>query len=1129
MANVLELILNAVDNTSKTLQNIQANGANLEKQLTANWKAIGLAAAAAGAGLEVLARKQGELAEQTSKVSIATGLTEQELNELARSVAGAGDSIGETLTVMQTGAEQGLKSAEALEEYASYWDLVGDASGENSEALAAAAVSLESFGISAENISDSADAFGYVLNNTTLSLGEFEGICSRVGPSVSDLGLSIDDMAIIMDSLEERGITGKKAISAITDAAKAADGDINKFASALGISTTALSTAEQATDGYAMKLDDMATAHDENITAIEKMSSYLGELQYKYGDLIVQASALAPALMAVGPAIKVFDVLTTSVAAAGGVIPLLTTSLVGVGAAILPLLPLIAGLAAAVAVAYVAWKTNFLGIRDITAQAGDFIKDRVSTIKDTLSDLGEAVAPSIDKLKSAFGNLFTSLDNLFKKFTGGVGIIEAVGKAFEFLGKAADVVIRAFGGALITVITAVADGLSKLADFASRVVDWFTKLASNPLVSFFADLARAAFNVGSAFLDSLLPAAENTNTALESQQGTVQTVSEAYDEFGNTVTTTAQSVSSATGSMASSVASSSSQMVNSVNGIAVAYQNMIASIQSFVRDATGAWQGLQEITTITGENGGGVNYWYNESTGIWEQMVPAADGQGYVPIGSPNAATGTGSSSTTTGTGSSSTTTADDSYTIGDNKYDPTPEIEGDWTEDPDYTGFINTGSYSGGIPSPHGHNTSTEQPLYITQQTGANGKVYNQAYYADASQDNAVWGVNISPEDIAQWIGEGVALYEYDPSNYMGGYQGDLITDAVQDQTDALETMADQTETLTSTTYDWMDATDSATSALDTAASAQDGYSSSLYDTSGASDIAASASDGLTGSLYRTATAAGKSLAAMDTMGAGMVTGMESTSNSVLGTFAAMGAGAAQSTGYISDICANLFGSIQNKAIAAMSAISGSSCADGSCGTLSTSTGGAGSPILTDGTSRTGLNCGGILPGSGIYDMGESWTTGSGSFTTTTAYDYTSSSLFDGILNPFLASLYPAMAEGGDVTRGGFALVGERGPEFLNLPAGATVTPLNNHGNPMAHIEEIIARHEQEREQHQQEWAAKIVDRVVSKLGGRGGGGDVHLHGVFIADKSGLMKLQKELENVKILEDTRRGRKVTA
>ena len=59
------------------------------------------------------------------------------------------------------------------------------------------------------------------------------------------------------------------------------------------------------------------------------------------------------------------------------------------------------------------------------------------------------------------------------------------------------------------------------------------------------------------------------------------------------------------------------------------------------------------------------------------------------------------------------------------------------------------------------------------------------------------------------------------------------------------------------------------------------------------------------------------ETLAAMNTMGAGMVTGMDSTSNSVLGTFAAMGAGAAQSTGYISDICANLFGSIQNQAIA--------------------------------------------------------------------------------------------------------------------------------------------------------------------------------------------------------------------
>lgn len=38
-----------------------------------------------------------------------------------------------------------------------------------------------------------------------------------------------------------------------------------------------------------------------------------------------------------------------------------------------------------------------------------------------------------------------------------------------------------------------------------------------------------------------------------------------------------------------------------------------------------------------------------------------------------------------------------------------------------------------------------------------------------------------------------------------------------------------------------------------------------------------------------------------------------------------------------------------------------------------------------------------------------------------------------------------PLLAEGGDINRGGMAIVGEAGPELLNLPTGARVTPLGN------------------------------------------------------------------------------------
>jgi hypothetical protein len=40
-----------------------------------------------------------------------------------------------------------------------------------------------------------------------------------------------------------------------------------------------------------------------------------------------------------------------------------------------------------------------------------------------------------------------------------------------------------------------------------------------------------------------------------------------------------------------------------------------------------------------------------------------------------------------------------------------------------------------------------------------------------------------------------------------------------------------------------------------------------------------------------------------------------------------------------------------------------------------------------------------------------------------------------------------PLLAEGGIVTRPGSAVVGEEGPELLNLPSGASVVPLNQAG----------------------------------------------------------------------------------
>ena len=98
--NVVEIIIRAIDQMSGTLDKIGKSGGDLQTKLVANWKAIGLAAAAAGAGLELLARQQGELSRQTDQAAITTGMTSAEVNQLARDVADASTSIEEALDLI---------------------------------------------------------------------------------------------------------------------------------------------------------------------------------------------------------------------------------------------------------------------------------------------------------------------------------------------------------------------------------------------------------------------------------------------------------------------------------------------------------------------------------------------------------------------------------------------------------------------------------------------------------------------------------------------------------------------------------------------------------------------------------------------------------------------------------------------------------------------------------------------------------------------------------------------------------------------------------------------------------------------------------------------------------------------
>ncbi len=616
MANTLELIIKAVDQASGVLTNIgNAADTAIQKSQTATEKAagfiqnnaktittVGVTAAAAGAGLEALARDQQDLSASTRDLADDLGFTEDQMRDLVNATAGTTMSIADTIAVMDLGYRQGLRSAEQLQEYAAYWRSVSAATGESAPELAAAAASLNAVGISADNVSDSSGALGYIMENTTLSVSEFLGFVGKTAPTLNDMGLSIEDAAMMVGALEEKGIMGKKAVAALTEAFQTATPNTDDFKDAahelgkendtlasrnrdLALSTKSLEQdrkeaitnldeltkkgkdENETQEEYELrlerariklaeinnkindntkeynnniakinsntenikintgKLDDNRTGQEklfealgitnqqfdnqkkainesstaiadgarfveESRTMMQGLQSAVSEAAYAHGTLIENISGLAPVLMGAGglltvlpKAVEWIEKLGSSSSTAGGIIAGLSAP----GGALTSVVTFltgpwglaIAGAITAAVLLYEAYKTNFMGIRDVVDGAKEWISDRFDAIKEAAEPLKEKLGEACSKIGDAFGRLYDKIDEVWQKITGGSTIIDTLAGFFDGLGKVIDTLAGILVDVFIFYIDKSVEAIEGFIDAIILVIDWFENLGEN--------------------------------------------------------------------------------------------------------------------------------------------------------------------------------------------------------------------------------------------------------------------------------------------------------------------------------------------------------------------------------------------------------------------------------------------------------------------------------------------------------------------------------------------------------------------------------------------------------------------------------------------------------------------------
>jgi len=399
MANQVEITITAdPKNAEAGIKKVKTGFQGMKDSIVKNRKAIGLGMVAMGAGIEAVAQKQAGLTESTRKLANATQFSEGEIRTMATSLSNATFPLDSVLGLMELGAQQGLESAAALKAYAGFWDTVGDATGLSAEALAKSGAALAAVGIEVGNEKDLLGAFGLITQESTQSVQDFLDGISKLAPEMSAMGISVDEAAVIMTTMErELGLTARTARTEFKEALEQSETGLAGVLEQLGLSESQLATYQAKLEGSTGVIQANADAHASTKTVMDKLKSSFGDLVFANGAMIEKASMLAPIFMAAGPIVAGFS----------GIVGFMTPivhgaklALIGLNLSLGPIALVIIGIGLAIVAAILIWK-NWDKI--ILA-----LKKTLEVLKATFKTVFDFIRSIVSKVFSAITDIYNS-------------------------------------------------------------------------------------------------------------------------------------------------------------------------------------------------------------------------------------------------------------------------------------------------------------------------------------------------------------------------------------------------------------------------------------------------------------------------------------------------------------------------------------------------------------------------------------------------------------------------------------------------------------------------------------------------------------------------------------------------
>ena len=473
-------------------------------------KVAGAAMTGVGVGMIALTDSSKKTNAVIMQTSLQLGTSAEEMRELTLATANVTFPIEEVTASFDLLTRAGMTNKDEIATTATAFDTLGDAIGMNaSEVTDIMIPAFNAFGLELADAGDYTDIFTHLSRNTTVELADFSSMVNYLAADLGTMDLTMQDSVAVMEALADKGIKGSAATREFRTAVSGADGDVDLFYDALGLTKDEVGEYSDKISDSTGITDDFAEAANTQYGVMDDVKHGLSELTLKYGSMLEPLDAMGPAMSAMGPIMMAassmnFGMVTPLLAHAGAA-----------WASIAPYLAIILPIIAVIAIFYILEKkfgvvTKIVEIaKETFGKLVDFLKggftDKVEGVKNLIGMFGDKLLIFLGPIglviyafknweeilgivTGVFNSIMSYIAGLYSKFRdAGANIVQSLIDGIKSLiNKPAELIKDALGSIsdMLPFSPAKKGPLAKLPDWESYLVEPIEAVKISPKTLF---------------------------------------------------------------------------------------------------------------------------------------------------------------------------------------------------------------------------------------------------------------------------------------------------------------------------------------------------------------------------------------------------------------------------------------------------------------------------------------------------------------------------------------------------------------------------------------------------------------------------------------------------------------------